>query len=118
MTNAKKNYKLTAEEKEIKLMGILEDIVATLDSICENFTYIKYDKKHKISVQIEGETNLFEVFYTLKGRFHICTKYNLSKFDESAKYHELWDMGWDVYTNSYSYFVELVNFIIDEYNAG
>lgn len=112
----KNGIKLTQEQKAIKLAGYLENIEDVLASY-ENLTYKAYPKKNKIAIQIENENkNLFEVFYTLKGRFHVCTKYNLSKHDTSAQYHEKWDMGWDLYTNTYTALEEIIDFILGQYN--
>ena len=112
----KKNYKLTAEEKAIKLETIKDNIINVLNSY-ENLTFKTYNNKNKISIQIEDtNTNIFEVFYTAREEFHICTKINLTKFDKDAKYHELWDMKYDLYTNTYNYLEEIIDFIFEKYN--
>lgn len=103
----------------------LDNMTATTDKENRRYTALsaiynydivkaKYnDKKSKLVAYI-ATTNLFEVFFGKD--YHICTKIDLTKLNKNAKYHDKWDMKYDIRVNTVKELQEVVDYIIAEYN--
>ena len=74
----------------------------------------KYNDKKKKLIAVCNKQNIFEVFYSKD--YHICTKIKLTDKYKIAKYHELWDMKYDIRVNTLEEMKEVIEYIFTEYN--
>ena len=112
--------KLTTTQKLELHHDLVLDVLAQYDNITykDEYRLNPNTKKHKFTVQAEdSNANIFEVFYTSKDKYHICTRINLSKYSEDAQYHEKWDMFWDLYVDTSDRLSKVLDFIFEANNA-
>lgn len=112
--------KLTTAQKLELHHDLVLDVLAQYNNITykDEYQLNPNIKKHKFTVQAEdSNANIFEVFYTSKDKYHVCTRINLSKYSEDAQYHEKWDMFWDLYVTTSDKLTQVLDFIFEANNA-
>lgn len=110
---------LTREQKIKIHHDIVYDVIAQYENITykDEYQLNPATKKHKFTIQLEDTNkNICEVFYTTKDKYHVCTRMNLGKYNENAKYHERWDMFWDLYVDTSDRLTQVLDFIFAEYD--
>ena len=113
MTKYNFNTKMTLgnpEQNSVKLDRRYKAVSLLNDY--DNVSYKYNDKKSKLIVTANKQ-NIFEIFYGKD--YHICTKVNLINFDKTAKYHELWDMKYDIRTTEQTKLASIIDYILTEY---